>query len=113
MSLGVTYLFLLVAIIAEVGATTALARSDGFTKLVPSIITILGYGIAFYCLSYPLRVMPTGVVYAVWSGLGIVLIATISWVWFGQKLDLATIIGLGFILLGVIIVNLFSKSVSH
>lgn len=113
MSLGVTYLFLLVAIVAEVAATTALARSDSFTKLVPSIITILGYGIAFYCLSYPLRVMPTGVVYAVWSGLGIVLIASIAWIWFGQKLDLATIIGLGFILLGVVIVNLFSKSLPH
>ena len=107
------YLLLLVSIIAEVIGTTALARSEGFTRLVPSLITVAGYAVAFYCLSFPLRVMPTGVVYAIWSGLGIVLISLVAWFWFKQSLDVATVLGLGLIIAGVIIVNVFSKTVSH
>ena len=107
------YLLLIAAILAEVVATTALARSESFSRLIPSAITVIGYAIAFYLLSFPIRVMPTGIVYAVWSGLGIVLIAAIAWIWFGQKLDLPAMIGLGLIILGVIIVNVFSKTVGH
>jgi small multidrug resistance pump len=107
------YLFLFVAIVAEVVGTTALARSDGFTRLTPSLITVVGYAVAFYCLSIPIRVMPTGVVYAIWSGMGIVLISFVAWFWYRQTLDFAALLGLGFIVTGVIIVNVFSKSVSH
>lgn len=107
------YLALFAAIVAEVVATSALARSDSFTRLGPSIVTIVGYGIAFYLLSIPLKVMPTGIVYAIWSGLGIVLISAVAWVWSGQKLDAPAILGLGLIVAGVLVVNLFSKSVGH
>lgn len=108
-----TYLFLMAAILAEVVATTALARSESFTRLWPSLVAIFGYAVAFWLLSYPLRVMPTGVVYAIWSGMGIVLISGVAWVWYRQTLDFAAILGLVFILVGVLIVNLFSKSIPH
>ena len=108
-----TYALLLAAIVAEVIATTALARSESFTRLIPSLITITGYALAFWLLSFPIRVLPTGVVYAIWSGLGIVFIAGVAWIWFGQRLDLPAIIGLGLILSGVIVVNVFSKTVLH
>ena len=107
------YLILTAAIIFEVIATTALARSDNFTRLVPSLITVGGYAIAFWCLSFPLRVMPTGVIYAVWSGMGIVLISAVAWVWYRQSLDFAALLGIAFILVGVLIINLFSKSMVH
>ncbi|MBP9182126.1 MAG: QacE family quaternary ammonium compound efflux SMR transporter [Fuscovulum sp.] len=108
-----TYLFLLAAILAEIIATTALARSASFTRLGPSLITVAGYAVAFWCLSFPLRVMPTGVVYAIWSGLGIVLITAVAWVWYGQKLDLPAVLGLALILAGVLVVNLFSRTGVH
>ena len=104
---------LLIAIVAEVIATSALKASDGFTKLLPSVITVLGYGVAFYCLSLTLKHIPVGVAYAVWSGLGVVLITAVSWVLFGQKLDAPALIGMGLIVAGVIVMNVFSKSVSH
>ena len=107
------YWFLLVAIIAEVGATSALAQSESFTRLVPTALTVVGYALAFWCLSFPLRVMPTGVVYAIWSGMGIVLISGVAWIWKGQALDIPAILGLSLILIGVVIVNVFSKSVAH
>lgn len=107
------YLFLLAAIAFEVVATTSLARSDSFTRLLPSLITVSGYALAFWCLSFPLQVMPTGVVYAIWSGMGLVIISAIAWLWYGQTLDLAAMLGLAFILVGVFIVNIFSKSVVH
>ncbi|GAA6208959.1 SMR family transporter [Cognatishimia sp. WU-CL00825] len=113
MTPSTTYLLLAAAVLAEVVATTALARSESFTRLLPTVITIGGYALAFYLLSFPLRVMPTGIVYAIWSGLGIVLIAGVAWIWFQQSLDLAAIVGLGFIITGVIIVNFFSKSIGH
>lgn len=107
------YVTLVVAIAAEVVATTALARSASFTRLVPSLITVSGYAVAFYFLSFALRVMPTGVVYAIWSGMGIVFIAAIGWVWFGERLDLPALIGLGLIIAGVVVVNVFSRTVPH
>lgn len=107
------YVFLVAAIMAEVIATTALARSESFTRLLPSVITVVGYAIAFWCLSFPLRVMPTGVVYAIWSGMGIVLISAVAWVWYRQALDFPAVLGLGLIVLGVTIVNVFSRSVGH
>ncbi|MTI05350.1 QacE family quaternary ammonium compound efflux SMR transporter [Roseibium denhamense] len=108
-----TYLFLGAAIVSEVIATSALARSDNFTRLVPSIITVLGYAVSFWCLSFPIKVLPTGVVYAIWSGAGIVLITMVAWFVFDQKLDLPALIGLALILAGVIVINVFSKSVGH
>ncbi len=108
-----TYLFLFAAIVLEVVATTALARSASFTRLVPSLIAIFGYAGAFWLLSVPLRVMPTGVVYALWSGLGIVLITAVAWVWQRQILDTAALLGLGLIMAGVLVIHLFSTTVSH
>lgn len=108
-----TYAILALAILAEVIATTALARSASFTRLWPSVITVVGYVIAFWLLSFPLRVMPTGVVYAIWSGMGIVLISAVAWIWYRQTLDAPALIGLGMIIAGVMVVNLFSKSVPH
>ncbi len=108
-----TYAILALAIVAEVIATTALARSESFTRLWPSVITVVSYAIAFWLLSFPLRVLPTGVVYAIWSGMGIVLISAVAWIWFRQTLDAPALIGLGLILAGVLVVNLFSKSLPH
>ena len=107
------YLILGAAILAEVVATTALARSASFTRLLPSLVAVLGYALAFWLLSFPLRTMPTGIVYAIWSGLGIVLITVIAWAWAGQSLDLPAILGLALIMAGVIVVNVFSRTVTH
>lgn len=107
------YLHLLVAIVAEVIATTFLKQSDGFTKLVPTLITGVGYLVAFYFLSLTLRVIPTGIAYAIWSAVGVILIAAAAWVFQGQKLDAAAIIGIAFIVTGVVIMNVFSTSVPH
>ncbi|EJM98869.1 multidrug efflux SMR transporter [Phyllobacterium sp. YR531] len=108
-----TYVYLLAAIIFEVIATSALKQAEGFTRLIPSLVCIFGYGAAFYLLSIPIRTIPVGVVYAIWSGAGIVLIAAVGWFWFRQTLDLAAIIGLALIIAGVLVVNLFSNSVGH
>ncbi|WP_085316875.1 DMT family transporter [Derxia lacustris] len=113
MSLATTYLLLALAIVAEVIATTALKASDGFSRLIPSLVTVAGYGLAFVLLSLTLRVLPTGIVYAIWSGVGVVLITAVSWVWYRQALDWPAIAGLGLIVAGVVVINLFSKSVSH
>lgn len=107
------YVLFVLAVVAEVIATTALARSASFTRLVPTAIAILGYAIAFWCLSFPMRIMPTGIVYAVWSGMGIVLITGIGFIWYQEALDLAAVFGLGLIIAGVATINLFSKSVPH
>ncbi|MEB8387828.1 SMR family transporter [Rhodobacteraceae bacterium KMM 6894] len=108
-----SYFLLLLAIVAEVIATTALAKSASFTKLTPSIVAVIGYAAAFWFLSFPMRVMPTGIVYAIWSGLGIVFISGIAWVWYREALDLPAVLGLALILIGVVIINVFSKSVVH
>jgi len=113
MSLAMTYFYLGIAIIAEVIATSALKASDGFSRLLPSVITVVGYSIAFWCLSLTLKVIPTGIVYAIWSGVGIVLISAVGWFWFKQSLDTPALIGLGLIIAGVLVINLFSKSVGH
>jgi len=108
-----TYAILALAIAAEVIATTALSRSESFTRLWPTVVTVVGYIIAFWLLSYPLKVMPTGIVYAIWSGMGVVLISAVAWIGYRQTLDLAALVGLALIIAGVLVVNLFSKSVGH
>ena len=108
-----TYAILGLAILAEVIATTALSRTESFTRLWPTVVTVVGYVIAFWLLSYPLKVMPTGIVYAIWSGMGIVLISAVAWIWYRQTLDTAALLGLALIIAGVMVVNRFSKSVSH
>jgi small multidrug resistance pump len=107
------YVYLIVAILFEVVATTALKQTDGFTRLMPSLVSIAGYALAFYFLSLPLRTMPVGVVYALWCGAGIIFITAIGWVWFRQALDLPALAGMGLIMAGVIVINLFSKTIVH
>jgi small multidrug resistance pump len=107
------WLFLLIAIVAEVIATSALKSSEGFTKLGPAAIVVVGYCAAFYCLSLTLRTIPVGIAYAVWSGLGIVLITAFAWIVFKQKLDAPALLGMAMILAGVIIMNVFSKATAH
>lgn len=106
------YLPLSIAIVAEVIATTALKSSEGFTRLVPTLVVIVGYGLAFYCLSLTLKHIPTGIAYAIWSGVGIVLISLVGWVVHKQVLDLPALIGLGLIIAGVVVINVFSKSIA-
>ncbi len=107
------YMYLLVAIVAEVIGTSALKVSEGFSRLIPSALVVLGYGIAFYCLSQVLKSIPVGITYAVWSGVGIVLISGVGVVIFKQALDLPAIIGMTLIVAGVAVINLFSKSAVH
>lgn len=107
------YVYLTIAIIAEVIGTAALQSSEGFSKLVPSMIVVIGYGVAFYFLSLVLKTVPVGIAYAIWSGLGIVLITIVGATFFGQKLDLAAVIGILLIMSGVIVMNVFSTSVGH
>lgn len=107
------YIYLAIAIISEVIATSALKSSDGFSKLMPSIAVVLGYGIAFYCLSIVLRTMPVGITYAIWSGLGVVLIAIVGLLYYGQRLDLPALVGMCLIVAGVVVINVFSNSVTH
>lgn len=101
------------AIVAEVIATSALKASDGFSKLIPSLVTVVGYAIAFYLLSLTLRTMPVGIAYAIWAGAGTILIGAVAWLWYGQKLDLAAVIGMALIVSGVVVLNVFSKSAAH
>lgn len=107
------YWYLAIAIVAEVIATSALKASDGFTKVAPSVLVVVGYGVAFYFLSFVLKTLPVGVAYAIWSGLGVVLVTIVGTFVFGQKLDLAAIIGMLLIVTGVVVMNVFSDSVSH
>jgi small multidrug resistance pump len=108
-----TYLLLLLAILAEVVATSALKSSENFTRLIPSLVVLFGYGVAFTCLSFTLKTLPLGVAYAIWSGVGTALVAVIGWLYFKQQLDLAAILGIGLIIAGVIVLNLFSKISAH
>jgi len=112
-TLAQAYLYLAVAIVSEVIATSALKASDGFTQLWPSVVTVIGYAVAFYCLALTLRVLPTGVAYAIWSGVGIVLISIVGWVAFKQTLDWAAILGMALIVAGVVVINVFSSAVRH
>lgn len=108
-----TLLVLALAILSEVVATSALKASHGFTRLWPSVLTALGYGISFYCLSLTLRALPVGIVYGIWSGIGIVLISAVGWVLFGEKLDFPAMVGLALIVAGVLLINLLSETVRH
>ena len=107
------YVYLFLAVLAETIGTTALQASHQFTRLGPSVLVVVAYATAFYLLSLALSVMPVGVVYAIWSGLGIILIAVIGFVVFGQKLDLAALAGLAMIIGGILVIHLFSGSTTH
>ncbi len=101
------------AILLEVIGTTFMKASDGFTKWGPGLVTVVSYAASFYLLSVTLRVMPTGIAYAIWSGVGIVMISMLAWLVYGQKLDLPALLGIALIMSGVIVINVFSKSMSH
>lgn len=107
------WLLLALAIVAEAVGTSALKASDGFTRLLPSVVVVVGYVVSFYCLSLVLRHIPVGITYAVWSGLGIVLITLAAFVLYGQRIDLAGWIGMGLIIAGVLVLNLFSRASAH
>lgn len=107
------FIYLFVAILAEVIATSALKASEQFSKLIPSLIVIAGYVIAFYFLSLTLKTMQVGIAYALWSGVGIVLVSAAGYFLYQQKLDLPAILGIGLIIIGVIVINVFSKSAAH
>lgn len=107
------WIFLAIAIVSEVIGTSALKSSDGFSRLWPSVLVVVGYGVAFYFLSLTLRVIPVGIAYAVWSGVGIVLITLVAWIFLGQKLDLPAMAGMTLIVAGVVVMNVFSRSVAH
>jgi len=113
MRVNPAYLYLGIAIVSEVIGTAALNASAGFTRLWPSLVTIAGYGIAFFCLSLTLRSIPVGIAYAIWSGVGIVLISIVGLLWFRQALDLPAVAGIGLIIAGVLVINLFSRTVTH
>lgn len=107
------YMYLGVAIVFEVIATSALKAADGFTKLGPTLLVVGGYAASFYCVSIVLRTIPVGVAYAIWCGLGIVLVAVVSAVLYKQVPDLPAMLGMTFILVGVVIINCFSKTIGH
>ncbi|WP_407947713.1 DMT family transporter [Paraburkholderia solitsugae] len=107
------YALLAIAIVAEVIATSAMRASEGFSRLLPATVVVIGYGISFYCLSLTLKSIPVGIVYAVWSGVGIVLITLVAVVMYRQVPDLPAIIGLGLIIAGAAVLNVFSKMQAH
>lgn len=106
-------MLLMVAILCEVVATSSLPASRGFTRVGPSLVVVAGYAAAFYFLSLTLQVIPVGIAYAVWSGVGVSLVTLAGWLFYGQKLDAAGFIGIGLIMVGVVVLNLFSKTVAH
>lgn len=107
------WIFLTVAILAEVMATSMLKLTEGFTRPLPSVVVIAGYALAFYFLALTLRTMAVGVAYAIWAGLGIALIALIGWLVLGQRLDAAGMAGIALIVAGVIVLNVFSRAAPH
>ncbi|NZD61391.1 QacE family quaternary ammonium compound efflux SMR transporter [Rhizobium sp. WYCCWR 11290] len=113
MSQAAVYGLLFAAIVFEVIGTTALQLSQQFTRIGPTTLVVACYAAAFYCLSLTLKSIPVGIAYAIWSALGIVLISSVGLVFFKQRLDLPAVLGLGLIISGVLVVNLFSKSFSH
>ena len=106
-------IYLAIAIVGEVIATSFLRASAGFTQLVPSIVVVVGYCVTFYFFSLALQTIPVGIGYAIWSGVGIVLISIIAYFVYGQVLDLPALVGIGLILAGVLVINLFSQSATH
>ena len=107
------YIYLLIAVIAETISTTALKAAEGFTRPWPSLVVVIGYGVAFYFFSLTLRVIPVGVSYAIWSGLGIILISLLGWLVYEQMLDLPAIIGIALIICGILVMNLFSDALNR
>ena len=107
------WIYLAIAIVAEVIGTSALKAAAGFTRPGPSAVVVAAYGLSFYFLSLTLQTVPVGITYAIWSGVGIVLITVIAWLMYGQTLDLPAFIGLGLIIAGVVVLNVFSKTVPH
>ena len=107
------WLILFISIVAEVIGTSALKASAGFTRLWPSIVVVAGYATAFYCLSLTFKTIPVGMAYAIWSGAGIVLVSLIAWLVFKQSLDLPAIVGMGLIVAGVLVLQLFSQTQAH
>jgi small multidrug resistance pump len=107
------WLYLMIAIVSEVMATSALKAAEGFTRFYPSILVVTGYSFAFYFLSLTLRTIPVGISYAIWSGIGVVLVSLAGWIVYGQRLDIAGLIGIALIVAGVIILKVFSKSAVH
>ena len=107
------WIYLGIAIFGEIVGTTALKASDGFSRLVPSLVVVAGYAVAFYFLALVLKTIPVGVAYAIWSGVGVAAITVIGVVLFGQKLDLAAVAGIGLIVAGVVVLNTLSGSIGH
>lgn len=107
------WLYLAIAIIAEVIATSALKATAGFSRLLPSLLVVAGYGTAFYFLSLTLRTIPLGIAYALWSGAGIVLVSMVGWFFYRQQLDWPALLGIALIISGVLVINLFSQSAGH
>ena len=108
-----SWLYLAIAIVSEVIATSALKATEGFTHWVPSVVVVIGYAAAFYFLSLTLRSIPLGIAYAVWSGAGVVLVSLMGWMLYHQSLDAAALIGISLIVAGVLVLNLYSKAVVH
>lgn len=111
--IAMAYAYLLIAIVAEVIATSSLKAADGFTRIGPSLLVVAGYGVAFYCLSLTLRTIPIGITYAIWSGLGIVLVSLVGWLVYQQRLDAPAVVGMALIVSGVLVLNLFSRASAH
>jgi small multidrug resistance pump len=106
------WLYLAIAICAEVIATTSLKYAEGFTKLLPTVAVALGYGISFFLLSLILKTIPVSITYAIWAGAGMALVTIVGWLWLGQKLDAGALVGIGLIVTGVIVINVFSGTVT-
>jgi small multidrug resistance pump len=107
------WVLLAIAIVTEVIATSSLKLSDGFTRLWPSVVVVIGYGISFYALALTMRTLPVGIIYAIWSGLGITLVTLVGWFLFKQQLSIHALIGIGLIIAGVIVMNLSPSAASH
>ena len=107
------WVYLITAIVSEVIATSALKASTGFTKPLPSVVVVIGYLVSFYFLSLTLKTIPVGIAYAIWSGVGVVLISVVAWLLYGQRLDLPALIDMGLIISGVMVINLFSNTAGH
>lgn len=107
------FIYLALAIVAEVVGTSALKATDGFTRPVPSLVVVVGYGIAFYLLSLVLRSIPVGIAYAIWAGMGIVLVTLVALLVYGQRPDLPAVLGIGLIVAGVVVIQLFSRVSAH
>jgi small multidrug resistance pump len=104
------WLLLSIAIVSEVTATLALKASNGFTRLAPSVVVVSGYALAFYCLSLALRTIPVGIAYAIWSGIGVILVSLAGRVIYGQRLDAAAVAGMTLIIGGIVVLNTLSKA---